>query len=299
MKDYDDICVSIVIPTYNRKETLQQTLKALFNQSYPKDKYEIIVVDDGSTDGTEEMIDELINKSPCKLKYLHQKNQGPAVARNNSIKSSEGKIILFTDDDCVPEIDWISKHVKWYEKDIIGVGGLLISKNETLLDKMDYYRYKEQYVDRKLVYNPILLGTANCSYKREILAEVGGFDESFPFPGGEDGDLATRILRFGKTVVDPNIIVYHLRKNELSMSKIKQWFRNGRGDLLYRRKHGALRCYQLAVPLVTAGKTFIYAKNVFKDEKLNALPICILYFVREVIADAGLLREYILSRRKY
>ena len=289
--------VSVVIPTYNRKETLKQTLDALFSQSYPKDKYEIIAVDDGSTDGTKEMIDEIINKSLCKIIYIRQKNQGPAVARNKGIKSSEGEIILFTDDDCVPERDWISKHVRWYEKDVVGVGGLLISKNETLLDKMDYYRYKAQYIDRKLVYNPTLIGTANCSYKREILAEVGGFDESFPFPGGEDGDLATRILRLGKTVIDPNIIVYHLRKNELSMSKIKQWFRNGRGDLLYRRKHGALKCYQLAVPLVTAGKTFIYAKNVFKDEKLNALPIGILYFVREVIADAGLLWEYILSRK--
>jgi glycosyltransferase involved in cell wall biosynthesis len=297
MKDYDGVCVSVVIPTYNRKETLKQTLDALFSQSYHKDKYEIIVIDDGSTDGTKEMIDKLINKSSCKIKYIYQSNKGPAVARNKGIKSSEGEIILFTDDDCIPERDWISKHVRWYEKDVVGVGGLLISKNETLLDKMDYYRYKDQYIDRKLVYNPTLLGTANCSYKREILEEAGGFDESFSFPGGEDGDLATRVLRIGKTVIDPNTIVYHLRENNLSMSKIKQWFRNGRGDLLYRKKHGVLKCYQLVVPIVTIGKTFFYVKNVFRDEKLNALPIGILYFIREVIADAGLLWERILSRK--
>ena len=88
MKDYK--FVSIVLATYNRKELLKECLKSLFNQTYPKDRYEIIVVNDGSTDGTEEVLKEYAKKAPCAFKWLTQQNKGPCVARNLRVKMREG-----------------------------------------------------------------------------------------------------------------------------------------------------------------------------------------------------------------
>ncbi len=79
----NQIQLNINLPTYNRKEKLEECLKVLLNQSYPKDKYEIIVVDDGSTDGTKEIITEFKDN---KLRYQRQENKGPGAAINTGAK---------------------------------------------------------------------------------------------------------------------------------------------------------------------------------------------------------------------
>ena len=99
--------VSVVIPTYNRKDMLKECLESLFNQTYPKERYEIIVVNDGSTDGTEEVLNEYAKKAPCAFKWFTQQNKGPCVARNLGVKNARGEIICFIDDDCVAEKKWI------------------------------------------------------------------------------------------------------------------------------------------------------------------------------------------------
>lgn len=134
----------------------------------------------------------------------------------------------------------------------------MISKNETLLGKGGYYRYEGQYIEKKLIFNPTH-------------------------------------LKLGKTAIYPNIIVYvyHLIENELWMSKIKQWFRDRRGDLLYREKHKTLRFYHVLPPAVTIGKASIYVENVFRDKTKDKLKLITLYFMREIVADTGLLYEWV------
>lgn len=292
---YNDssLFASVVIPTYNRKETLKRTMEAVLNQSYPKDKYEIIIVDDGSSDGTKELIEELSQKAG-NIKYLKQSNKGPASARNRGIEIAKGKIILFTDDDCIPEEQWIKKHASWHLKDdkIIGVGGLLISYRKTLWDTMDWYRYKRLYIDKKIEYNPLLIGTNNCSYNRNILVQLIGFDEKFPIAGGEDADLSTRANKYGKTINDPSIIVYHLKDNIFSISKLNEWFRNGRGDCIYRIKNNKLKVYQLIVPFITTGKTFAFAFALHTNKAPNKIQLIVCYFTRELVADVGIIYEF-------
>ena len=95
--------VSVVLATYNRKELLKECLESLFNQTYPKDRYEIIVVNDGSTDGTEEVLKEYAKKAPCIFKCFSQENKGVAAAMNLGIKNAEGDIVCFTADDCIAD----------------------------------------------------------------------------------------------------------------------------------------------------------------------------------------------------
>src|SRR3989344_2404741 len=113
---------SIVIPTFNRKEELRKCLSALSNQSY--NKIEIIVIDDGSTDNTEEMV----KKEFKNIKFFKQNNTGPSIARNNGIKKAKGDFILFTDSDCVPDKYWVEELVKGFNEKINCVGGKTIDQ---------------------------------------------------------------------------------------------------------------------------------------------------------------------------
>src|SRR4051794_25606038 len=98
--------VSVVIPTYNRGPFLERTIRSLVGQSYPADKLEVIVVDDGSMDGTGQILERCQETSAC-LRVLRQAKHGPATARNLGIQQSHGEIILFMDDDCVADERWV------------------------------------------------------------------------------------------------------------------------------------------------------------------------------------------------
>lgn len=102
--------VSVLIPTYNKKPYLELTLVSLCNQTYPSDKYEIVIIDDGSTDGTDEAV-SLIS-FPCPVKYIKQENSGRSAARNKGIEASEGAVIVFHDDDVIAHPTFIEEHMK-------------------------------------------------------------------------------------------------------------------------------------------------------------------------------------------
>ena len=91
---------SVIIPVYNGEGTIAECLEALASQDMPRREFEVIVVDDGSTDGTAAIVKQF------DVKYIHQENTGPATARNVGVKNAQGKIVVFTDADCVPEPNW-------------------------------------------------------------------------------------------------------------------------------------------------------------------------------------------------
>ena len=112
---------SIVIPTYNRKESLQETLLSLSHQSWPADHFEVIIVDDGSTDGTEEIVKESL---PFTLRYIRQSNQGSAVARNTGAQQASGDVLIFLDDDVLVEPNYIAGLIEEHRNHprIVGMG---------------------------------------------------------------------------------------------------------------------------------------------------------------------------------
>ncbi len=116
--------VSIIIPTYNRKKSLLRTLDSLARQTYPISSFEVLVVDDGSTDGTEDVIQEPL---PIVLQYVYQVNSGGAVARNRGASEARGDLLIFLDDDMTLLSDYVAALAKAHaqEKSLISRGQLI------------------------------------------------------------------------------------------------------------------------------------------------------------------------------
>ena len=102
--------LSVVIPTYNRKDTLSRVLEGLGSQTLPVASYEVIVVDDGSRDGTPRFLTEF--SAPFRFEALIQSNTGPAGARNRAIQAARGEIVVFLGDDTVPEASFLEVHLR-------------------------------------------------------------------------------------------------------------------------------------------------------------------------------------------
>src|ERR1700722_7130693 len=106
--------LSVIIPTYNRKDVLAKALEGYLAQSLPQLIDELLIVDDGSTDDTESMVREFSRRSPITIRYLKQANKGPATARNLGIREARSSIVLFTDSDIVPAPELVSQHLEWH-----------------------------------------------------------------------------------------------------------------------------------------------------------------------------------------
>lgn len=231
---------SIIVPTYNRKMTLRQTLAALVARDYPD--YEIIVVDDGSTDGTSGMI---AAEFPS-VRYMRQSNRGPAAARNAGIRAATGEVIAFTDDDCVPPRDWLTRLTDGYVRypQAAGVGGYLEAPADLLQHNwLAQYEYHISHViyaagDREYLggFECPAGGTNSMSYKRSVLIAIGGFDDSFPYAAGEDADLKWRICQRGYQLLYLPIKVIHLQSYTWQTFR-KQQITHGRGAIHFDRKH--------------------------------------------------------------
>jgi glycosyltransferase involved in cell wall biosynthesis len=232
--------VSVVVPTYNRASVLRRCLEALTAQEYPG-RLEIIVVDDGSTDGTPQVVEEFASRG---VRYLRQANRGPAAARNRGIFAAGGEIIAFTDDDCLPPPDWVSRLVQGYleHPEVAGVGGYLappaemrdnpIAQYERSLGREVYGAGEEEIVAG---FDCPAGGTANMSYRRQVLEEVGGFDESFLYAAGEDADLKWRICQRGARLLYVPVPVTHLQPYTWEAFRRQQYTR-GRGAVHFEWK---------------------------------------------------------------
>ena len=122
--------VSIIIPTYNRGKPLETTIKSFMLQSFNKENYEIIIVDNNSSDLTKRIVENLINanKNGVKIKYIFEPRQGVHFARNTASKIAEGEILYFTDDDMKADGGLLEEIIKVFdkEKDIGAVTGLIL-----------------------------------------------------------------------------------------------------------------------------------------------------------------------------
>ncbi len=201
----DSEIISIVVPAYNSSRTIGSVIDALGAQNLPAGKPEIIIVDDGSTDNTADIV-----KSYPAVKYVYQQNVGPSAARNTGWKQAKGRIVCFTDSDCLPEKDWVSKILSHYTSGAIGgVGGSYDINNEkSILAKLihEEIAYRHSKMPREVDY----LGTFNVSYRRDILERIGGFDTAYKAASGEDNDLAYKVKSLGyKLIFDKDIKVAH------------------------------------------------------------------------------------------
>ncbi len=193
----DNITVSIIIPTFNRREYVQEAIESVFAQSYTN--YELIVIDDGSTDGTDRVIE---SKYMGKLKYIWQNNQGEAKARNHGISLSTGKYLAFLDSDDKWHPEKLLYQVNMIEgrrnKDsniaLICSSVWLIDENGRLISSRLSGRKKniEKLQLEDYLYKPQIFGpSSNAVFYNEFVKEVGGFDEDIQF--GEDWGLLIKL----------------------------------------------------------------------------------------------------------
>lgn len=223
--------ISIVIPVYNNGWYLVKAIESIFRQSYPKDRFEVIVVDDGSTDHTKECVERLQRSGFDSLRYFYQENKGPSAARNLGIRNSLGDIIVFTDSDCIVSESWLGEITSGYDNDrVAGIGGSI----NTIPDNSIVSRYcaftkmknKPKIDETGIVY----LITANASFSKSCLDSINGFDERYTFPGGEDYDLCCRLRRMDYYFkYNSRAVVYgHHKKNIKEL--IGAYFNYGKGE---------------------------------------------------------------------
>jgi cellulose synthase/poly-beta-1,6-N-acetylglucosamine synthase-like glycosyltransferase len=226
--------VSVIVPVYNGEKVITNCLKALLNQNYPKNDYEIIVVDDGSTDNTVTVV-----KKFKKVKLIQQKHKGPAVARNLGVKHAKGSIVLFTDADCVPSKNWIKNMVEPFkDKQVVGVAGTYRTLNkESLVARFAGYEIEERHEKMKNQATIDFIGTYSAGYRKNIFLKFGGFDESFPIASGEDPELSFRLSKAGlKMVFQPKAFVWHKHPDNL-LKYLRQKFWRGYWRIFLYKKH--------------------------------------------------------------
>lgn len=231
--------VSIVIPTYNRLSRLKQVLSALERQEYPLDDVEVIVVSDGSTDGTDAYVSNL--KSLPNLIFVPQANAGPAAARNNGIKSASGEYILFIDDDVVPNPRLLAEHMKRHDSNpnLVVLGPMLNPDGFTL---SPWVAWEQAMLGKQ--YEAMQAGkwtptarqfyTGNTSLARHYLVKAGGFDERFR--RAEDVELAYRLAKLGvEFVFNPDAVGLHYAERSLR-SWLEIPYAYGRNDVIFMRE---------------------------------------------------------------
>lgn len=187
--------ISVIIPCKDERTALATCLDALDQQDLPRNHYEIIVIDGHSTDGC------LAMAKARGARVLAEPARGPAAARNAGIRIAQSPILAFTDADCVPRYDWLTRILDAFHHDptLAGVAGSMRLPRDTLLGRLEDN-------DARLHYHGYI--TSNIAYRRDILLHIGGFDPTLPC--AEDYDLAWRILDAGHRIAhDPNPTVLH------------------------------------------------------------------------------------------
>ena len=264
---------SVVVPTHNRRDLLERVVAAILDQTLPREHYELIVVDDGSRDGSEALGEALAGR--LGFKFIRQDNRGPAAARNRGIAEATGEVVAFTDDDCLVPRDWLERLADGYRRhsQVAGVGGGLRAPEEVLarsaVARLEAFIAREVYgvggEERLGGFECPAGGTNNMSYRREVLLEVGGFDESFgPDVSGEEADLKLRITQRGGLLLYVPVWVEHLRDYSLGCH-LRQSFQRGRGEAHFRLKHEGRRGWLRALVRLAAAPAKLLAAPLGTD----------------------------------
>ena len=231
--------VAVIIPTFGRPEHVHACLEALSRQDFPYENFEVIVVDDGGPIPLCDVVETFRDK--LNLKLVRQANAGPATARNTGATHARASLLAFTDDDCLPEPDWVSR----LHKEFTGAPNCLLGGGIVNGLPENVYSSTSQMIQR-YVYEyysntggaVFLFNSNNMAASREQFHSLGGFSTSFPRAGGEDYDFCYRWYAAGLcTKYIPSARIHHFHPLSL-WTFVKQHFNYGRGLLLCRMRMG-------------------------------------------------------------
>lgn len=197
--------ISVIIPAYNEEARIGVCLRSLIKQSYPRDQYEIMVVDNNSTDRTAKIARSL------KVKVVEEKNQGLVFARRQGIAASKGSLVAFIDADCLAQPLWLKKMVEIYEKNEAVVG---IGQQINLQPKNLFISLIEPLTNFSLRVLKILPGS-HFSFRRSAYDQTGGYSLKADF--SEDIYLSKKLKKFGRLVIQKKGLVIASSRRLLSV----------------------------------------------------------------------------------
>ncbi len=212
--------ISVIIPTFNCSKYLPEAINSVLNQTYQN--LEMIVVDDGSTDTTREIINSYINRYPKKIKYIFQENKGLACARNTGVKNALGEYIALLDADDIwtvqrlketlgaiekePDIGLVHANINWMSEE-----GNIISSPKRKTRYLSGYIFENIFLRKAHIAIPTIL------VRKECFDKVGGFDENLTRLGCEDREMWLRIAELYKfAYIDKVLGYYRIRKGSMS-----------------------------------------------------------------------------------
>ena len=204
---------SVIIPTYHRNDLLAKCLDCLAPgvQTLPPEQYEVIVTDDGSQTTAEEMIRD---RYPW-AKWVAGFRQGPAANRNNGARYAQGQWLVFTDDDCLPDPQWLEA----YAKAIVSEPSCLVFEGRTYVDRPRKSLAEISPANESGGY----LWSCNFAIQRQFFESMAGFDERFPYAAMEDVELRRRLTKTGyKFSFIKTASVCHPWKHNGGWKKLKQ-----------------------------------------------------------------------------
>jgi glycosyltransferase involved in cell wall biosynthesis len=282
------IKISVVIPTYCRPLLLEKCLAALANQTVAQSFYEVLVVSDGKDKSTEEVVKKFTNLSEhVYYLYLPQK-KGPAATRNHGWKNASAEIIAFTDDDTIPDKDWLAGYLNAYkgENMIAFTGKVKVPISPT---PTDYEKNTAGLETAEFV-------TANCCCTKKALEKTGGFDERFSMAWREDSDLEFSLLshRIPIVHVPQALIVHPVRQAPWGIS-IKEQKKGMFNALLYKKFPSLYRQKIQSRPMwnyyiINISFMLFLAGLVIQSKWLFIIPFCCWLF---------LVTDFIIKRLKY
>ncbi len=196
---------TIQLCTYNRARLLERVLDACFEQTVDDESYEIVLVNDGSTDDTAAVIDCARQRATCRFVVVDQENAGLASARNAGIARARGERIIFIDDDVLPLPNFVEEHLRSHRRHALNIvrgGAVNVESFDDLPPPVWSLRH----------YSGNYFWTTNVSVPLQTLARVGGFNEGFSEYGWEDIDVGLRLRFLGvRATFNPRALVYHYK----------------------------------------------------------------------------------------
>lgn len=195
-------------------------LRSVAAQKYPRNGYEIVVVDDGSIDETEAVVTRFCEEEPLlRIRYGKITNGGPARARNFGIERCDGELVAFLDDDSYAEEGWLKALVDCFEtNDVDAAEGVVLSNGDSILP---FCHHTENRGGGQFL-------TANMAFRRDLIKQAGMFDTTFRHAHAEDKELACRVMKIGGRIMFcDDAIVYHPPREMSFQEAVRGWQRYG------------------------------------------------------------------------
>ena len=254
-----NVRISVVIPTYNRLEILPRVLRSLERQENPAGDFEVVVVDDGSSDGTRDFLRS--HRAPYPFRAFSQQNSGPAGARNRGVREAVGELIAFLGDDTVPEPEFLRRHDEAHrarpERSIAVLGYTTWPRERRVTPFLHHINEYGMQFGYELIRDPEnvpfnFFYTSNISLPRAAFEKFGFFDTTFPDAAWEDIEFSYRLSREGFVIVyEPRAVVRHHHEITFASFRRRQE-RSGRSAAIFYGKHPELADF-LGVGAAKAG----------------------------------------------